>query len=156
DIVERIRCEAKAGLDRYQTDREAQNIVEKTTIGFDFEFDMTEYNNAGTGTLTFKDKKAANLPGFQVDFTGAAERKRQNARRFLIVEDLSKLKDAECSGPAVRANWVYPMTGTIGMDEVVSTYIRLEKLSDLKRPKDEEFKEAHIPKGLLGSKAVLF
>src|SRR5262245_65062276 len=83
DIVERIRCEAKAGLDRYQTDREAQNIVEKTTIGFDFEFDMTDYNNAGTvkepGTLTFKDKKAANLPGFQVDLTGAAERKRQNA-----------------------------------------------------------------------------
>src|SRR5262245_55792894 len=93
DIVERIRCEAQAGSDRYRTEREAQNIVDKTTNGLDSQYHRAEYNNAGTvekpRTLNFMDKKAANLPGFQLDLTGAAERKRQNARRFLIVEDLS-------------------------------------------------------------------
>src|SRR5262245_6526378 len=156
DIVERIRCEAKAGLDRYRSDREAQKIIAATTIGYDFEFDMTEDNNAGTeskpGKLTFTNKNKKGK-GLDLDLTASAERKRQNVRRFLIVEDLAKLSEAECSGPPVRANWVYPIAGTIGMDEVVATYIRLEKLSDLVKPKDSDA----ISEGLLGSgKSVLF
>jgi len=128
DIVQRIRCEAKAGLDKYQSDGDAQRIIAATTIGFDFDFNMTEKNNANSGGLTFKNKV---VKGFQLDLTASAERKRQNIRRFLVIEELAKLTDADCSNAATRANWVYPIAGAIGMDEVVATYIKLEKLSDL-------------------------
>ncbi len=43
---------------------------------------------------------------------------------------LEKLNAANCTDIATRANWIYPITGAIGMGEVVRTYIRLEKLTD--------------------------
>src|SRR5215813_12438385 len=63
DIVERIRCEAKAGLisvlrEDPRTQKLDARILEGTKIGYDFHFDITETNNDGTqatpGSLTLE------------------------------------------------------------------------------------------------------
>ena len=113
---------------------DVKRIVEGTTIGYDFLFDITETNDAGTdgspGSLTLK-KKGHGPNLFQLDLTASAEKKRQNTRSFRIVEDLSKLYAARCSQEATRANWIYPVTGATGLGEVVSTFIKLEQMGNL-------------------------
>jgi len=127
DIVEKIRCEAKEGLRGVRAD---SNILKNTAIGYDFTFDIDEDNNATNGKLKFE------RPGFRDgsnttwEFTGSSTRKRKNKRVFRIVERLEKLNAANCSEGATRANWVYPITGAVGMGEVLRTYIGLERLTD--------------------------
>ena len=52
------------------------------------------------------------------------------------VVDLSRPK--ECAQEAKGENWVYPITGRIGMDETIRTFVELDKLK-LLDAKQEEF-----------------
>jgi hypothetical protein len=139
DIVKSIRCEALAGLESLRPEElaRAAPIIKATMIGYDFLFDMKEKNDAhGAGPtpnnsfLTFKKEKKLTL-----DVTGNAVLERNNLRRFIVIEPLADLtKDenrARCSDRTTRANWVYPITGRIGLDEVVRTYLKLEMLTEL-------------------------
>ncbi len=52
DIVQRVRCEAKAGLARFRFDDvHAQAIIAGTTIGYDFQFVINETNDTEAGAL---------------------------------------------------------------------------------------------------------
>ncbi len=54
-------------------------------------------------------------------------------RRFTIIEPLTdwhKSQD-ECRDRTKGANWTYPIAGTIGLDEIVRTYVKLELLTEL-------------------------
>src|SRR5215470_14962341 len=56
DVVQKVRCEAKAGLDRFNNSRHqdhVRQIIEATSIGYDFSFVMTENNDATGGDLHF-------------------------------------------------------------------------------------------------------
>jgi hypothetical protein len=134
DIVERIRCEAQEGLRSFpQNDPLIKNIVEGTTIGFDFNFTITEINDAGAGSpghLIFQ-KQGNGANNFTLDLSGQVHKQRDNTRRFRIIEDLKTLNSANCSREATRANWVYPITGATGLGEVVHTFIKLETLGNL-------------------------
>jgi len=140
DIVERIRCEAKAGLisvlrEDPRTQKLDARILAGTKIGYDFHFDITETNNDGVhdkpGALTLE-KLRKNGDSFSLGLTGSSERTRQNVRRFRIIEDLKDLNNASCSPEATQANWLYPITGNTGMDEVVRTFVKIERLADLR------------------------
>jgi hypothetical protein len=126
EIVEKIRCEAAGALREAKLD---QDFLMKAYIGLDFDFNITETNNAGTllapGSLTFTDLSNDST----VSVSGAAERQRTAQRKFRIVETLDKLSTADCSPQTVRANWLHPITGSIGMHEVVRSYVGLEKLT---------------------------
>src|SRR5262245_4297245 len=130
DIVRNIRCEAKKGLAGFEGDKAAQDIIAATVIGFDFEFHITESNSATNGELNFQ-KHSGGLS--KLDFDASASLRRENKRNFQIVEDLRDLKKADCSGAMNRANRVYPITGAIGMDEVVRTFIKLDKLTAFRK-----------------------
>jgi hypothetical protein len=154
DIVARIRCEAQAGLAGINpADRVVRKIVDTTVIGYDFEFNITEDNNLnngdGPGKLAFQ--RAGFIDGrqFSLDLTASAARKRENKRAFRIIESLKDLRAANCSTEMAGPNLLYPITGRIGMDEVVRTYIRLEKLTDVSEG---------IPskKGQLDTKPIIF
>jgi hypothetical protein len=127
DIVEKIRCEAKQGLEGVPA---GHPILKHTVIGYDFTFDITENNDLKTGALEFDRKGFRSGSSFSLDFAGSATRERKNKRQFRIVEGLDKLNAANCSETATRANWIYPITGAIGLGEVVRTYISLERLTD--------------------------
>jgi hypothetical protein len=132
DIVKRIRCEVAEGLKDFKRDDEFWRIVESTAIGYDFTFAITEENKAAGGKLelkrpSFVDEKR----GVFLELTASAEKKRENTRKFRIVEDLAEVNRDGCSTVTTQANLIYPITGATGMGEVVSTYVRLELLSDV-------------------------
>jgi hypothetical protein len=135
DIVEKIRCEAAEGLRGIPRDHP---ILAKTVIGYDFDFDILETNNLGTNTargkLTVAQKSAIPPGSLTIESSASAERSRHTQRTFRIVETLLQLTNADCGPTPKRANWVYPIAGAIGMQEVVSTYVRLEKLTDFAKP----------------------
>jgi hypothetical protein len=137
DIVEKIRCEAAEGLRGVRRDHP---ILKNTFIGYDFEFDITETNQLGTSGKPNKlELERKYLPAggsLKIDSTAFADRTRQTQRNFRIVESLLQLSNADCGPTATRENWAYPITGAIGMQEVVSTYIGLERLTDFGKPQN--------------------
>lgn len=141
DIVQKVRCEAKAGLERFKNSKNKEHvasIIAATSIGYDFQFTMIEDNNAAGGALNFLRRPAnkASKGSLEVGVTGSAERKRKNKRTFRIVEALGDVEKADCPAEA-RANLAYPISGTLRVDEIVNTYIRLERISDLE-PLDKQ------------------
>ena len=151
DIVKSIRCEALAGLESFRPEEmsRAAPIIKATMIGYDFMFDITESNGAnGAGpnhsflTFTKGDKR-------KLDLTANATLQRHNLRRFTVIEPLADVAKDEnraiCADRTTRANWTYPITGTIGMDEVVRTYLKLEMLTELQdrpfSPRDQSLRE---------------
>jgi hypothetical protein len=149
-IVSRIRCEAREGLEAALLRAQAQGglagkhvakIVEGTTIGFEFKFVMAETNSAKGGELVFQRKDLEDV-GFKLvllgDINGGHDdgdnSTRRNTRVFRVVDELGDLRDARCGASrrmGAAPNLVYPITGSTGMAEVVRTYIELEQLTDL-------------------------
>jgi hypothetical protein len=148
-IVRNIRCEARDGLEAALRKAAAQGPsqlkqVEKialvTTIGYDFKFVMAEDSKAAVSDLTFKRASStpgdgftltllANLNGFQA---GPDNHSRQNTRTFRVVDHLADLAKARCGRrKGNEPNLIYPITGSVGMAEVVQTYIELEVFTDL-------------------------
>jgi hypothetical protein len=131
DIVERIRCEAQEGLRSFPPgDAHARRIIDNTQIGYDFYFVMSESNSVG-GDLELKRTTFGGDDPFTLKLSMDNSVTRANVRTFRLLDSLADVDRADCSPEAVRANKIYPITGATGMGEVVRTYIRLEKLSDL-------------------------
>lgn len=154
DIVKSIRCEARAGIERavsgLRDDQVAKlvPIIQATVIGYDFIFDMTELNSAGviddkTPLLAFT---RAAPEAFAGKVNGSATLERNNKRTFTVIEPLANLTKPEsvttCKDRSKGPNWVYPVSGTIGLDEVVRTYLKLELLTELPTQKDNKKSEA--------------
>ncbi len=142
DIVQKVRCEAKAGLERFKNSRHPEHInliIDSTSIGYDFKFVMTETNDATGGNLHFTRKPAnpASERSLDIDLTGEATKKRMNTRTFRLVEDLADVAKADCSAEALRANLAYPIAGRLHVDDVVYTYVRLERMGDLDDPVEQ-------------------
>ena len=126
DIVQKLRCEAKAGLSGF----ESLTFLPHTFIGYDFTFTMTEDDNANSGLLEFKHLIGGG--SFALELNGGLEKKRSNMREFRVIESLVQLLAAECNGITPAVNLMYPITGHVGIDEVVRTYLSIEKLTNLK------------------------
>jgi hypothetical protein len=125
DIVEKIRCEAAEGLRGVPRDHP---ILKTTVIGYDFDFNIEEKNNAAGGNVTLT--KEYSRGDLEVDGGASAERQRSNVRVFRILETLLQLTNADCGAVSKRANRAYPIAGAIGMQELVRTYVGLERLTN--------------------------
>jgi hypothetical protein len=141
DIVERMRCEAQEGLVRvmseaHRNQKVDEQIFEHTLIGYDFVFDVTEGNNKGgdtaeTGGSLMLKRPKSDGGSFTLGLSASALNKRQNVRRFRIIEKFKDLAKANCSQQTTQANWAYPITGATGIDEIVRTYFKIERIADL-------------------------
>ncbi len=127
EIVERIRCEAREGIMRETLSAAGlKNIY----IGMDFSFDMEEKNDAKNGSLEFSDPFGRG--SFSLTLNGGVEKARQTERFFRVVESFQELKDYKlCSADGAQPNLIYPTSGRVGVDEVVHTFIKLERLTRL-------------------------
>jgi hypothetical protein len=131
EIVEKIRCEGAEAIRGIPQDHP---FLRTAFIGYDFDFNITETNDivgatsGGRGKLTFTDKHKATS---KIEVEAAAERERKAQRTFRIIESLQQLRTADCSSEKARENWVHPVTGSIGMYEIVRTYVGLERLTTL-------------------------
>jgi hypothetical protein len=151
DVVKSIRCEALAGLEKLYNDltpaerAKAGPIIKASFIGYDFVFDMQETNGAGNkegeSLVTFERAFTSKPSTLNVDGQGSLQR--DNKRRFMIVEPLTELAKSRdiCRNKVKGPNWTYPVAGTIGFDEIVRTYVKLEMLTEL----DQSFADVRLP-----------
>lgn len=116
-------------IDGRMLDRETLEFWEQyraTAVGYVFEFLITE-NNGNTGAATFR------LPYSQgiitVGLEAGKDLRRQNKRKFEIVETIDELRASQpCAKSEVASErFDYPITGSIGMDEVVATFYALSR-----------------------------
>ena len=136
DIVKKIRCEAKRAIDKFAQDKELQKkLYDKMTIGYHFTFSITENNKVGVDS-------AFKLPltngTFTLGVAAGADRQRLGERDFTLIDNFKEARDPkvcdieEATGP----NYAYPITGVIGLEEVIWTYLELVNLGlgDLQPP----------------------
>jgi hypothetical protein len=143
-IVQKIRCEAREGLVKYRDQLELRHknhpailknynrVLSGGAIAYDFTFNITEMNNLDPTlnlTRVLKNKT------FTADTSGNFDRTRENTRTFTIsdtFEKLMKIPDERCRDIAVETqNYLYPITGRIGVDEMVRTFVGLAVNEDL-------------------------
>lgn len=120
DIVDKIRCEAKAAVEEYGRKFTNASIV------YNFSFNINEENDASAG-LTMLDPFRTGT----VSLTGNAgsTRNRAGNRNFELIDSFDDLRKLKCTRDR-EVNWVYPLTGDVGMYEAVSTFIRLQQADD--------------------------
>jgi hypothetical protein len=117
DIVDKIRCEAKAAVEEFGQRFQNASIV------YTFTFDINEHNDAEAGFTLFN--PFANGT-FNVAAAGGSNRIRAGNRNFELIDSFDDLRKMNCTRER-EANWVYPLTGDVGMYDSVSTFIRLQK-----------------------------
>lgn len=122
DIVQKIRCEARQGI--FDAGIDNHPDLSSSTIGFDFNFKITETSGLTDGSLSFM--SPAHGGSLTVGLRGGVSKSRVNERIFRVVDNLYDLKrDQSCEPDRLRANFIYPMAGHIGMDEIVVTFAKL-------------------------------
>lgn len=93
---------------------------------FDFTFTINEENNIGTEiNLLSALTKGSNA----LNIKASSNRKRQNIRNFRVQDTFERLLDArlQCDTRSRLPDYVYPVTGEIGLSEVVDTFLQLNE-----------------------------
>jgi len=122
DIVEQIRCEARRAVVDYGYD------YKTASIAYDFDFNITERNNASgdvTAMIPF-----LNGGNFSLTANAGSNLTRNTIRNFKIVDSFDELRAIKCQPDYLATNFIYPIAGDIGVYEVVSTFIRLQKVDN--------------------------
>ena len=122
DIATKIRCEAKSAAAQYIA---GTPIFATGGIGYDFTFTITENNGLGAST-SFLHPFTSGFGKFFLDVGASHDRQRQRERKFIIVETFQELSRTPCPAGDQAENWVYPITGTIGLAEVMKTFVGLD------------------------------
>lgn len=128
EIVHQIRCEARRAV----LDSDAYGHYYKTaTVGYEFEFNIQEDNNAtADATWTLPYSLGGNL---SVVAAGGLNRTRFTKRNFKIADTFDQLRQTQdCNPPNPHEDIIYPISGDIGVYEVVRTFIRLQQVDNPK------------------------
>ncbi|MET4424223.1 hypothetical protein [Bradyrhizobium sp. RT3a] len=125
---------------KYAQVRNFYRVIYSAAIAYNFDLTMTEQNNLGT---------TINLLGpwtqkFTLGLSADANRTRSNERSFTVTDTFSELLTGlnrpvrgrrYCDGQIVQANYIYPIAGHIGVDELVMTFFQLAYLGGLSADK---------------------
>ncbi|MDK9696076.1 MAG: hypothetical protein OEL76_06785 [Siculibacillus sp.] len=121
---------------------ESVKVYEGTTIGYQFDFDIKETND-NSSKLNLTGPIGVNV--FSMELSAGGKLSRQNKRTFAAADKFRDLAmnmgERYCQGLADGANAVYPITGDIGIMEIVDTFINLNQSGGLTSLKDKNFKE---------------
>ena len=69
-----------------------------------------------------------------------ADRRRENTRIFTITDtfgQLIALPSYECANRIVGENYIYPVTGKVGIEPVIAQFIRLTLFANLAGPEEK-------------------
>jgi hypothetical protein len=137
-IVTAIHCEAQQAI----LEHAPEPAFNKGAIGYIFDFDIIEHNQAGLDVAFSQPFISGGA--FDLTLTGAkADLLRRAERRFTIVDTFEELKRADCSEELRRSRFKYPIAGSIGLNEVIATFIGIDQLG-VRRLGLEDFKPAEI------------
>lgn len=125
-IVTAIRCEARDAILEYAR----SPVFDNGAIGYIFDFDISEHNMVGTD---FTMKSIFGGGEFNLNLSGAnVDLLRDAHRRFTVVDTFGELKRADCSDEVRRSRFKYPIAGSIGLHEVIGTFMGLDQLGHSK------------------------
>jgi hypothetical protein len=129
-IVQQIRCEARRAVEQWADEHPGRNLP-NAAIAYEFTFQITEGNSAmasATGLVPFLH------PGmFQLVGAAGINDTRETTRNFRTVDTFSDLMNIHprwCGGGELARDFIYPISGDIGMQEVVRTFIMLSRIDD--------------------------
>ena len=125
DIVHAIRCEARQAILAFAPEK----LFDSAVLGFEFTFAISESDTLNLSSLEFT--KLFSIGSLTLPFNASADKDRSANRNFKIVESFAQLKGAHCGEFVEERNLAYPITGSIGLAEVVRTYARLERMTNL-------------------------
>lgn len=114
-------------------------------VAYTFDLEMTEENNFNTEINLLKPFTTSNLT---FGIKGRADRSRKNQRLFTLTDSfgaLLKLPDHYCNGETigrnyshlVPPNYIYPITGNIGVKGFLADFINMSIYDNLGGPKDK-------------------
>jgi hypothetical protein len=114
--------------------REAAKLFYDTGIAYGFDFEITENNNLlNPAGATFSNQFTN--PTFTLGIGAGATWQRGNTRTFTATDTFSGLltnvPENYCEGFIATANYVYPITGRIGVDKLVGDFIDLTLFGNL-------------------------
>jgi len=127
-IVKKIRCETRLAVEKHASDARYRSAA----IAYDFRLTVTE-NNRASGAAAF------GLPftngRFSLNIGAGEDKQRIGVRNFQIVETFAELRKEDCSVQATNANYRYPITGIVGLDEAIGTFVKLNERGLLEQAK---------------------
>jgi hypothetical protein len=104
-----------------------------TAIGYDFSFNISVTDMADAGLSFAKPFSWGGAAG--IGFKALGSLRRENRRSFILVDTFSDLlinvKDSYCENIAAGFGVAYPITGSIGMDEIIGTFFSLNESAKL-------------------------
>jgi hypothetical protein len=105
---------------------------EGSAIAYNFTFDMTEINNVDATVDLIAPITRGTIGG---PVTAGLDRTRENIRTFTITDKwinlIKNLDDVYCDGFVHEANYIYPITGKVGIDEMIDTFVVLSLFANL-------------------------
>jgi hypothetical protein len=122
--------------------REVVALFYETGVASNFDLEMTEQNNLGAEINLLKPFIDSNRT---LGIKAKADRSRKNGRMFTITdtfESLIRLPDTYCNGATiglaynhvVGPNYIYPITGQIGINGFIRDFINLTLFENLGAP----------------------
>jgi hypothetical protein len=120
DIVQQIRCEAARAV------KDLAPQYKDATIAYEFEFHITENNNA-SADATFRMPFLAGEK-FSLKLDAGVDKNRDAIRNFRLIDRFNSKASADCFNGILEKNLTYPIAGDIGIYEVVATYVRLQRV----------------------------
>lgn len=124
--------------------RNVVNVFMAIGVAYTFELTMTENNDLSAGSANFQRTFSRSV--FKLGIGGSATRSRGNDRNFTVTDTFGNLLthgnpvlgDGKryCDGYVVEANYIYPITGRIGVDKLVYDYLNLTIFGGLAGAKD--------------------
>lgn len=139
-IVEKIFCETRAAIKKYDRNLLGYKDKERTkpvyefdgaTAVFEFDFIIT-INNDATAEASFVVPISQGT--FSIAFNGGTTKQRKADRQAKIAKtfgSIRKLQDKDCARFKDRISVKYPITGNIGMEELVRTFFELKPKQQL-------------------------
>ena len=109
-----------------------------TGIAYNFSLEMTENNDLGTEInllKPFTDSKVT------LGISAGFNRQRMNTRAFTVTDTFGHLirdvKDDYCEKFMVTENYIYPIAGRIGIEDMIHDFINLTLFGNLAGPNDK-------------------
>jgi hypothetical protein len=125
-------------LDFKQLDSRPRFFLTKyqaTAIAYDFTFDITE-DNAAAANANFVSQITSGVIGLAAGVS--TDRQRETIRNFRVTDTfggLRKLSGCEGSDTIVAGDYIYPIAGKVGLEEMVMTFVNLNEHENLAPPK---------------------
>ena len=122
---------------QYVQVRNLINLFYDAGVAYNFNLTMSENNDLTTEINLLK---PLSEPRFTLGVKAGALRERRNLRTFTITDTFSHLLTKlntpvrgkhYCDGQLVHANYIYPITGRIGVDKLVKSFIELTLFANL-------------------------